>query len=336
MGVNKNAYIRYQTLDRCFRNPGRRYNIEDLLEECNKALAEFDIKTNGIQKRQLYDDIRFIQSEQGWSVPLEKYKVGRAVHYRYEDINFSINNQPLNETEASHLKSAMMVLNRFKGMPQFEWIEELIPKLNQTFSLSEKSQNVMSFETNEFLKGIEYLSELFNAIIYKKVLKISYHSFSSEKANDILFHPYHLKQFNKRWFLFGKNELYENLTNLALDRIEGIEEVDEKYIENTEIDFEEHFEDIIGVTIPEEKKILKIELFAKSNLAPYIKTKPLHGSQKEINEDEDGFTFSIEVIPNKELESLLLGFGENLKVLSPAPIQKKIIKRLKENMNNYD
>lgn len=336
MSITKHAIIRYQALDRCFRNPGRRYNVQDLLEACNDALTEFDPKTNGIQKRQLYDDISFMQSDSGWSIELEKTKQGRTVYYKYEDISYSINNQPLNETEASHLKSAMMVLNRFKGMPQFEWIEELIPKLDQTFSLSEQSQNVMSFETNEFLKGIEHLSELFNAIIYKKVLKVSYHSFSSKKANDILFHPYHLKQFNKRWFLFGKNELYENLTNLALDRIEAIEQVDESYIENMEIDFEEYFEDIIGVTIPEESSLIKIELYAKSSLAPYIKTKPLHGSQKTIKEDTEGFTFSIELIPNRELESLLLSFGESLKVLSPTPIQEKIKKRLKENLNNYN
>ena len=57
MSTNKNALIRYQVLDRCFRNIGKMYFWEDLLEECNKALIDFDPNSNGIQRRQLFDDI---------------------------------------------------------------------------------------------------------------------------------------------------------------------------------------------------------------------------------------------------------------------------------------
>ena len=198
MALNKNAFIRYQALDRCFRNPGRRYDILALLEECNEALFEFDPKAEGIKKRQLYDDIRFMLSEQGWSIPLEKYKEGRTVYYRYEDLAYSINNQPINQMEASHLKSAVQILSRFKGMPQLEWIEELLPKLDQTFSLSKNSEKVMSFDNNEYLKGIEHLSSLFNAITYKKTLVISYKSFKRDEPIQMVFFPYHLKQYNKR------------------------------------------------------------------------------------------------------------------------------------------
>ena len=133
MPNNKNALIRYQALDRCFRNPGRRYYWENLLEACNKALLDFDPASDGIQRRQLLDDIRFMESEQGWSIPLERHKEGKRVFYRYDDLKFSINNQPINETEAHQLKSALLVLSRFKGLPQFEWINEIIPKFEQSF-----------------------------------------------------------------------------------------------------------------------------------------------------------------------------------------------------------
>ncbi len=336
MSLTKYAIIRYQVLDRCFRNPGKQYNIEDLLEECNDALSEFDPKTNGIQKRQLYEDINFMQSEQGWSVPIEKTKRGRTVYYQYDDLNFSINNQPLNQMEAEQLKSAMMVLGRFKGLPQFEWIEELLPKLDQTFSLSKQSEKVLSFDNNEYLKGIEHLSELFNAIIYNKTLLIQYHSFKSEQPNSIIFHPYHLKQYNKRWFLFGKSQHFESLTNLALDRIVSIEQAGEKFVPNSIVDFEEYFDDVIGVTIPEDKSITKIELLANSGLAPYIKTKPLHGSQKSVSEDEKGYLFSIEVIPNRELESVILGFGESIIVISPSDLRDQLTHKIRQNLNNYN
>lgn len=338
MPNNKHAIIRYHALDRCFSNPGRRYDIMDLLKECNKALMEFDPNTFGIKKRQLYDDIRFMKSEQGWSVDLEVIKDGKdgkTAYYKYENLNYSINNEPINQLEATHLKSAMLVLQRFKGLPQFEWVEELLPKLDQSFSLSDHSVKAMSFDTNEYLKGLEYLSDLFNAIIYKKVLEIEYQSYRSDKPSKLVFHPYHLKQYNKRWFLFGKNKDYDNITNLALDRIEGVKERNQKYLQNENIDFEEYFGDIVGVTFPEKGEVKKIEFYVSGILGPYIQTKPIHESQTPLREYENGYTFYIKVIPNIELENAILGYGEGLKVLAPEEFKHKIINRIKENLNNY-
>ncbi len=104
-----------------------------------------------------------------FKIPLEKYKLGKRVYYRYSDTKFSINNQPMNEAEAEQMKSALLVLSRFKGMPQFEWVNELIPKLEQAFHLRRQEREIISFDENQCLKGIEYIGALFNAILYKKV-----------------------------------------------------------------------------------------------------------------------------------------------------------------------
>ncbi len=336
MAITKNAFIRYHALDRCFRNPGKRFYIEDLLEICNDAIIELDPKSSGIQKRQLYDDITFMESSQGWSIPLERIKEGRKTYFRYSDQSYSIDNQPINELEAEQLKSAMMVLRRFKGMPQFEWINELLPKLDDTFKLSNHSDNIISFDRNEFLKGTEHLTPLFNAILYKQTLQITYQAFKSDTEQEIIFHPFHLKSYNNRWFLFGKSAYYETLTNLALDRINHINNSDTKYLENDTWDFEEYFEDIIGVTKPVEEKLIKIELLATKHLAPYIKTKPLHGSQKTIKDSVDGFGFSIEVVPNYELEQLLLSYGEAIIILGPSDFKLKMKQRVINLLANFD
>jgi predicted DNA-binding transcriptional regulator YafY len=336
MSTNKHAIIRYQTLDRCFSNLGKRYFIEDLLEACNQALFEFDTETNGIKKRQLYDDIRFMESEQGWSIPLEKVKDGRRAFYRYEEPSFSINNQPLNEVEAEQLKSAMLVLTRFKGLPQFEWVQELIPKLDKTFNLFNENQEIIGFETNEFLKGTEYISPLFSAINNKQSLVINYKSFKTNVSQLINFHPYYLKQYNNRWFLFGKHKDYESLTNLALDRIELIEQSSEEFDDSQNVNFEDYFDDFIGVTKPVNGRLTKIILKATKELSPYIKTKPLHGSQKTIEETIDSYIFSIEVIPNYELNKLILSFGSGLTVIEPSDLKENIIIKLRENLKNYN
>lgn len=230
MSINKNALIRYQVLDRCFRNTGRIFFWEDLLEECNNALMDYSPNSVGIQRRQLFDDIRFMESEAGWSIPLNRIRYGRRVIYRYEDLSFSINNQPLNDSEVEQIKSALQIISRFSGTPQFEWINEMIPMLETKFGLIKRKNEIISFESNIDLKGLNYLTPLFNAITYERVLLIKYKDFKSSKPYQIIFHPYYLKQYNNRWFAFGLNSDNQIPNwNLALDRIESIIECNFKY-----------------------------------------------------------------------------------------------------------
>ena len=167
MATNKNATIRYQALDRCFRNPGRRYSINDLIETCNDALLEIDPGSSGVKRRQIYEDIKFMKDSLGYDAPIESYKEGRNAYYRYSERDFSINNQPLNEQEAQQLKESLMTLSRFKGMPQFEWVEEMKARLEQSFNLKTE-ENVISFDDNEFVVGKEHIGDLYNAIVNKK------------------------------------------------------------------------------------------------------------------------------------------------------------------------
>jgi hypothetical protein len=116
VATNKHAIIRYHALDLCFNNPGRRYFIDDLISACNNALYEYTGVAEGVKRRQIFEDIKFMESEQGWSVPLERLKDGKQVYYRYSDKSFSIKNQAVNEAEAKQLKETLSILTRFKGI----------------------------------------------------------------------------------------------------------------------------------------------------------------------------------------------------------------------------
>lgn len=334
MSINKNALIRYQVLDRCFRNPGRMYFWEDLLEECNNALMDFDPNSNGIQRRQLYDDIRFMESEAGWLIPLDRIRYGRRVYYRYEDLSFSISNQPLNDSEVEQIKSALQIFSRFSGTPQFEWVNEMIPMLESKFGLIERKSEIINFESNIDLKGLHFLTPIFNAIINERVLLVTYKDFKSPEPYEITFHPYYLKQYNSRWFIFGLNSDNQvSNWNLALDRVESLFETDYKY-EPSDIDWDEYFYDLVGVTRPEDVELQEIVLEFSPEVAPYVITKPIHPSQKHKNEPV-GLEVKIKVIPNFELERLILSFGEQVKVISPQDFKERIFQRLKDARNLY-
>lgn len=336
MATNKNAIIRYQALDKCFRNTGKRYAMKDLIDACNTALFDFNGTTDGVKRRQVYEDINFMKSEQGYGVALEITKEGRSAYYRYEDPNFSINNQPMNETEALQLKEALLTLNRIKGMPQFGWVEELTLKLEKDLDIHETPREILGFENNPYLKGLEHLNTLFNAILYEKVLWIGYQTFRNNEVEEIKMHPQYLKQYNNRWFVLGTHSKYTPVTTLAIDRIAFIKETNEETYIVSDIDFIERYDDIIGVTRGLEEKTLKIVLQANTSLASYMLTKPLHGSQKNGILDTNGLRFTIEVIPNYELEQQILSYGEAIKVVSPPAFATKIKERIQASLENYN
>lgn len=331
MSINKKALTRYLAYDRCLRNTGAKYTWNRLKDEANKALKEEGLE--GIGKTQFYADMQYLEFSE-WKAPIEKYKDGRTVYFKYSDPSYSINNQPLNETEAKQLKSALQLLSRFKGAAQFEFINEIIPAIESKLGLVSVEREIMSFESNLDYEGSKYITPLFNAIVNKRALIIEYQDFKSPLPYTISFHPYYLKQYNNRWFVFGYNEFTKNeFWNMALDRIKFIEEAKEDYID-TNLDWESYFYDLIGVTKKIGDEIQAIKLWFSSTQAPYIITKPIHPSQKSKN-TEDGLEVIINVVPNYELEKLILSFGEAVRVISPKSFQEIILSRIKKSVNNY-
>lgn len=335
MSTNKHATIRYLALDKCFRNPGKKYFMEDLIQKCNEAIYDFNEIVKGIEKRTIYSDIKFMESKQGWNIDLVRHKDGQKVFYRYLDTSFSINNHLLNESEEQQLKESLLTLSRFKGMPQFEWIDEMVIRLESSFSLKEDSKKFIEFEQNPYLKGLEYFSQIFNSILYKQTLEIKYKGFKQLKSKNLCFHPYYLKQFNNRWFLFGLLDDRDDLTNIAIDRIHGLKDSKKIFKENNLANFEEFFEDIVGVSESTERKTEKVILEIDNLLWPYIQTKPIHGSQKIIKKTNEHVLISLEVQINYELKALLFSMGENLKVIQPERLVHDMKLKAEKLFYNY-
>ena len=328
MAITKYPLIRYKILDKCFRNTGKRYFIEDLLRECENVILEMDPNSSGISLRQIREDIAFMKSAEGWSFEIEDNRVGRKMYYRYADPNFSINNMPLNEIEINRFMEAVDILSQFKGMPQFGWLNELVPKLQQGIN-TKKNETIIEFDNNEYLIGIDYLGQIYNAIYYKKVLLIEYQPFESESIIKFTIHPHYLKQYNNRWFLFGFNNENEKTDwNLAIDRIKCITELNTKYKTN-KTDWKDYFEDIIGVTKPTNSIPEKIILHFYGKTGKYMETKPIHGSQKSNWISHDTLELKLNLIINYELERLILSYADAVKVIYPVELEKKIKERLK-------
>lgn len=330
MATNKHALIRYKLLDKCFSNRWKKYFIEDLIQFCSEGLSEYEGVETKVSRRQLLLDIEFMRSEGGYRAPIVSMKDGRRVYYRYDPIDFSILTQPLNDAEQEQVRDVLETLGRIKGMPQLQWLNSVQTKLSSGLQLDLHSQPVISFEENEFLKGIEFLEPLYQFITHKCVLGIRYQGYRESIAKLHTIHPYYLKQYNNRWFLFGWNAAIGKLHTMALDRISQIDELNEMELRPCDIDFEEYFEDIIGVSHPGDRDVGEILLKFSEQRLPYILSKPIHGSQRL----KDG-CIELELKINRELLTLLLSYGKDVEVIQPNYLRQMVREELAATLENY-
>jgi predicted DNA-binding transcriptional regulator YafY len=308
-----------------------------LLKECNKALLDADSISNGIQRRQLFEDIKFMESESGWNIDLQRINMGYETYYRYADPKFSVFTDILPEGHAKELRIALGVIRSYSNPLKTEWIEEWIPRFEKEYDLSVDTMEWLEFDFTPYLSGLEYLPICIEALTYKKALNVTYKAFVDKKLSNLVFHPWYLKQYNKRWFLIGYTpDNDRTYTTLALDRIKDLwlnRKV--KYVPNKDFDFAEMFEDIVGVSIPDGAVCQRIMLRVDIDLVPYFQTKPLHGSQKVINKKPDYYDYEYEVIINYELKQTLLMHGSRVKVLGPNAFREEIEEELKKMMQRY-
>ena len=332
MASNKHAQIRYKVLDDCFSNFRRKFYFNDLLERCNEALRElYGEDHSGIKTRTLRSDISYMRDRAGEAgVEIEVLEDGNGKYYRYSEKDFSIYKHGLGEDDLAQLKETIMMLQRFNGMPNFDWMSELVVKLEDKLNLRGASQSVVGYDENKSYTGLDWFQDLFDAIINKTVLRITYTTFS-QITYEWIIHPYYIKEYNNRWFLFGLNEENNAIYTIPLDRIEDLEQVNKDYI-HSEIDFETHLEDVIGVSVLTAEKE-SIQLKFSDHRFPYVMTKALHHSQRII--DINNHIVEITVIPNNELDALILSFGKDVEVISPITYRERIKGFIKDIYENY-
>ena len=145
-------------------------------------------------------------------------------------------------------------------------------------------------------------------------------SFKALESNYYVVHPQLLKEYNNRWFLICWHK--HKVMNLALDRIIGIETDEKTDYQDKNVNADDYFSEVIGVTISERQRCQNVFFKVVKAHAPYVITKPFHHSQVVVDEDQSGTTFRICVQLNFELERMILGLGEFITVLGPK-IEKK-------------
>lgn len=324
MAWNKNALLRYRTIDKCLQNQSKKWTLNDLIEACSEALYEFEGKEMNVSRRTVQLDIQFMRSDKlGYNAPII---VQEKKYYTYSDPDFSITDIPLTKLDMDVLTESVEMLKQFKKFSLFDELNGVIQKLeDKVYNESANRKPIIHIDKNENLRGLEHLDFLYQAIVKKIVLKITYQSFAAKTPNTFNFNGYILKEFNNRWFLVGKREGLPKIRTLALDRMLKIDVDLTSDYQIDEFDPDAYYQNTYGVTVMNDEQLIDIVLKVDKYNAPYVVTKPFHNSQSLIKQYEDGsIKISLHVHHNYEIERVLLGFADAIEVIEPKSLRTRL------------
>ena len=338
MPTNKNALTRYKYLDEMLSDRHHFYDIHDLTEKCNQKLIDAGFPE--VSQRCIEKDINYLEYDPFYA-EIERYRVNGRRCIKYKNPSFTIFRKELSEEESNLILEVLNTIGQFDGLAHFEWLD----RFKMGLGLKTRPR-IISFSNNPYLQNSNLLGVLFDNISNQVAVRLVYHTFTDKKTKEIIFHPYLLKQYNNRWYLIGAAD-DAKILNFALDRIDAVIALPEVKYKPCNGDLTDRFDDIIGVTLYEDKNVEHI-LFWVSNLSmDYVNTKPIHGSQRQYKGEKEeefrsqypslneGAFFSIDCIPNYELIRELSSFGKELVVLSPSSIQEDIFNRIKSMLDSY-
>lgn len=335
MALNKLALIRYKTIDDCLRNRARRWTLENLIDKVSEALYEYEGILDGVSKRTVQLDLQTMRSDKLYSAPIV---VLEKKYYTYEDPEFSITQSKLTSGDVQKMNEVVGILKHLNGFNHFGELRDIIAKLENNLHRNRtEGHNIIQFESNPLLRGLDWIDPLYKAIAARRVLQIDYRSFQARATKQDLYFPYLLKEHRNRWFLIARRQGHRSLLTLALDRIEAVEErPKETFMPHPGVDFDHYYDDVIGVTKSETARATKVTLELTPETTPYVLTKPLHRSQIVLTETEGRTIIQIEVVPNFELEREILGFGAGVKVLSPRFLKSRIAHTVRKAAALYE
>ena len=346
MPTNKNALVRYKTIDKLLASR-KGYTYEELAKACSEDLQKEGIPSVSVAS--IRKDVAAMKRIYGVQVEI----LGNRGHERplaYSESSRTIKGETVTDPNLAELQEAFAILETVEGIAYVQpAIDSIKKKLNAKTGAD--TSTYISFAHPPKLKNAELVWKLYKNIYKHNPLTVTYQPVGKD-AYTVEFQPYFLKCYNNRWFLLGWDYNRKNpkkpddppggIVNLAVDRIVSykVSHKPSSQLRRNDIDFKTYFDHVIGVTFFPNAELTKIRFRVHTSEKDGIRdlhrieTKPIHWTQTEIEKTPEYTDFTIEVYPNNELDAVLREF-EHIEIIEPSFVRKEFVKRLRNIAIHY-
>lgn len=329
MAILKHPIGRYQIID---RELGRRDYVKT--KELKDAI-ERDLSIT-VTERMINDDLNAMRDDTilGYNAPI-KYDTSKKAYY-YTEPDYTIRAFGLRNDDINALMFYAKTINQYKEYEIFKdfsnAIDKVIDAVNIRKGITDTSIKKVVVLTDNFEKfsGNEWIPQVIEAIDSNSAIELVYQKFGTNESKKSKIHPYLLKEDRHRWYLIGMNE--KGIVTYGLERILELNILSEKFTPCF-FDFEEYFRYSFGVTV--EGEPIEVVLQFTPHQGNYLKTLKIHSTQEVLVDNENEYRISVKVQPSWEFYEKILGYGDNVTILSPVKIVNQFKKKLQQISNLY-
>lgn len=181
----------------------------------------------------------------------------------------------------------------------------------------------------------DHLSTVLEAMKSNNMLHITFKAFTMKEPKKFLVEPYCVKMSAQRWYMLARNTEHKNLRLYSLDRIEAVEISNTRFVLPDDFNAKDYFAEFFGIVLDESVPLQTIILRADKYHQNYMRTLPLHPTQREIFACDDYADFELKLRPTYDFYMKLMSFGNMIKVLEPKTLQEEICKWLENTIEMY-
>jgi predicted DNA-binding transcriptional regulator YafY len=287
-----------------------------------------------VSDRTIKRDIRTLREDLGFKILYSRKKDGYYFEKKPEFIF-----PKLTEGEFFTLIITANLINQFKNTPLEKDFESLQKKLeailtDKVIISSEKLRMALSIPFNFIKPRVDIkdtFEKIFKAINQKNRILIKYHTIYSDEIKERKVDPYHIYNYEGIWYFCGFCHLRNEIRDFALDRVESVRILRERFDMPKDFDFYEYLKSAFRIY---KGNTTKVKIKFDSYQAKWIKERIWHETQK-IEEFDDG-SIIYEIIANEEeIRRWVIGYGSHAEVLEPQSLRDSIKEELKKMIQIY-
>ena len=201
--------------------------------------------------------------------------------------------------------------------------------VNQMFSENRDLADRILLEDTPAGSNI-FLPEITTAMRENRRLSITYQNYEMRTAREFEIEPYALRYFGRRWYVLAHTGFHDSLRLYALDRMKDVKISDKLFKLQEDFSADDFFSRYFGVIVTD-AKAENIQLKTTDTRAKYLRSLPLHHSQKEIAAN----LFELHLVPTDDFINAVRAMETEVEMISPDWLRKKLLQEAKDMVKKY-